>query len=203
MSNTSHSSPHHDHDHHDWDSPDYVSRWAKDQDPKEKHRQEPFRLLAETIPYDKEAAIKILDLGAGYGALTRFLLNHFTKATATCQDGSEEMIKLGRKQMNPLKGRFNYVLSDFSKHGWSQMISGPFEAVVSSIAIHNVRNPNIIRGIYEKTFSLVKPGGCFLNFDRLHPPLEEQMEWLKQAGFMDVKSFWKDESRALFGGFKK
>jgi ubiquinone/menaquinone biosynthesis C-methylase UbiE len=201
MSNTSHSSAHHDH--HDWDSPDYVSKWAAGQDPKEKHRQEPFRLLAETIPYDKEAAIKILDLGAGYGALTQFLLNHFPKATAICQDGSEEMIKLGRKRMDHLKGRFDYALCDFRKHGWSEMITGPFEAVVSSIAIHNVRSPNIIRGIYEETFSLIKTGGCFLNFDRLHPPLEEQMNWLRQAGFVDVKSFWKDESRALFGGFKK
>ena len=69
MASTSHSSHQHRHDHHDWDSPNYVSDWAAGQDQKEKDRQEPFRVLAETIPYDKALPIRILDVGAGYGAV--------------------------------------------------------------------------------------------------------------------------------------
>ena len=190
-------------DHHDWNSPDYVSQWAERQDETKVDREEPFRLMAETIPYDKKAPIRILDLGAGYGALTQFLLYHFSNATTVCQDGSEEMAKLGRKRMDDLKGRFTYVLCDFSKQGWSRMLKGPFEAVVSSIAIHNVRTPNIVRSIYKELFPLVKTGGCFVNFDRVNPPLEHQMEWLREARFGDVKCFWKGGSRALFGGFRK
>jgi SAM-dependent methyltransferase len=190
-------------DHHDWDSPDYVSRWAERQDEKEVEREEPFRLMARTIPYPKKAQIRILDLGAGYGALTQFLLNHFSKATAVCQDGSEEMAKLGGKRMDYLKGRFSYVLCDFSKQGWSQLLKEPFEAVVSSIAIHNVRSSDIIRSIYKETFPLVRTGACFLNFDRVTPSLEKQMEWLGEAGFEDVKCFWESGSRALIGGFRK
>jgi hypothetical protein len=74
---------------------------------------------------------------------------------------------------------------------------------VSSIAIHNVRSPDIIRAIYGETFSLVKAGGCFLNFDRMTPSLEEQMKWLREAGYENVKSFWDSGRRALLGGFKK
>ena len=114
--------------------PNYVSDWAAGQDQKGKDRQEPFRVLAETIPYDKALAIRILDVGAGYGALTQFLLSHFSNAIAVCQDGSEEMAKLGRERMQHLKGRFDYVLCDFSKPGWTQKLTGPFEAVVSAIA---------------------------------------------------------------------
>ena len=62
------------------------------------------------------------------------------------------MAKLGRKRMKDLKGRVKYVLCDFSKPGWSRKIKGPFDAVVSSIAIHNVRSPDIIRAIYSETF---------------------------------------------------
>jgi hypothetical protein len=50
MTTVSHSP--HRHDNHDWDSADYVSHWASGQDPKEKDRQEPFRLIADTIPFD-------------------------------------------------------------------------------------------------------------------------------------------------------
>jgi ubiquinone/menaquinone biosynthesis C-methylase UbiE len=189
-------------DHHHWDVQDYVAQWAERQATREAGREEAFRLMADTIPYGKELPIGILDVGAGYGALTRFLLERFPKATAVCQDGSEEMMKLGTERMDDLKGRFGYVLCDFSKPGWSQKINGPFEAVVSAIAIHNVREPEIIEGIYKEIFTLVKSGGCFLNFDRTNSPLQDQFEWLKKAGFRDVRSFWKEEKRALFGGFK-
>jgi SAM-dependent methyltransferase len=203
MASTSHSSQQHRHDHHDWASPDYVAKWAEGQDPKEKNRQEPFRVMAKTIPYDKKLPIRILDVGAGYGALTQFLLGHFSNASAVCQDGSEEMAKLGKERMKQLNGRFDYVLCDFSQPGWSRKLTGPFEAVVSSIAIHNVRSPEIIERIYRDIFPLVKSGGCFINFDRERPPLEDQMKWLREAGFQDVKRFWTGENRALFGGFKK
>ena len=193
----------HSHDSHDWASPDYVSSWATGQDKKEAHRQEAFGAMADVIPYDKSQPIKILDLGAGYGALTRFLLERFPHATAVCQDGSQEMAKLGRQRMKDLAGRFEYVFCDFSRHGWSELFHGPFEAVVSSIAIHNVRSSNIIRGIYEDAFGLVKPGGCFLNFDRPRPPWEDQMTWLRGAGFTGVKIFWQGDNRAVFGGFRK
>ena len=79
MASTSHASHQHRHDHHDWDSPDYVSNWASGQDQKEKARQEPFRVLAQTIPYDKQLPIRILDVGAGYGALTQFPSELFFK----------------------------------------------------------------------------------------------------------------------------
>lgn len=189
-------------DHHDWDSREYVSRWADGQDDREADRQAPFRLMAKTLPYDQEAPINILDLGAGYGALAQFLLNHFHKATAVCQDGSDAMAKLGRQRMNHLKGRFTYALCDFSKPGWSRKLKGPFAAVVSSIAIHNVRSSDIIEDIYRETYSLVKTGGCFLNFDRMTPSLKDQLKWLRQAGFKDVRCFWDGGRRALVGGFK-
>ena len=192
----------HRHDNHDWASSDYVAKWAEGQDPKEKDRQEPFRVMAKTIPYDKKLPIRILDVGAGYGALTQFLLGQFPNATAVCQDGSEEMAKLGQERMEQLKGRFDYVLCDFSEPGWSRKLTGPFEAVVSSIAIHNVRSPEIMERIYKDIFPLVKSGGCFINFDRERPPLEDQMKWLREAGFQDVKRFWTGETRAVFGGFK-
>lgn len=190
-------------DHHDWSSRKYVGQWAERQDEREGDREEVFRLMAKILPYDKQAAFDILDLGAGYGALAQFLLRHFINAKAVCQDGSTEMAKLGRARMKPLKQRFQYVLCDFSKPGWSRKIKRNFDAVVSSIAIHNVRSPEIIRSIYAETFSLVKAGGCFLNFDRMTPSRDVQLKWLKESGFIDVRCFWDGGRRAIVGGNRK
>ncbi len=188
-------------DHHDWSSRRYVSRWAERQDGRESDREDIFRLIAEILPYDREADIEILDVGAGYGALTQFLLEIYPNARAVCQDGSEEMARLGRQRMKHFKGRVKYVLCDFSKPGWSRKIHGPFDAVVSSIAIHNVRSPAVIRAIYGEVFGLVKTGGCFVNFDRMTPSQKDQMQWLKESGFKRVKCHLESGRRAVLAGF--
>ena len=74
------------------------------------------------------------------------------------------------------KGRVKFIQSDLSKPGWSKKLKGPFDAVVSSIAIHNVREHATIRSIYGETFDLLNPGGCFLNLDRMRPSVNEQLE---------------------------
>ena len=189
-------------DHHDWSSQQYVNQWAEGQDKREVEREEIFRLITRTLSEDPHAPLKILDLGAGYGALSQFLLTHFPNASAVCQDGSEEMAKLGRQRMEHLTGRFDYVLCDFSKPGWRQKIEGSFDAVVSAIAIHNVRSREIIKSIYAETFLLVKTGGCFLNFDRMTPSKEDQLTWLREAGFSDLRCLWDGGRRALVGGYR-
>jgi tRNA (cmo5U34)-methyltransferase len=187
---------------HEWSSKEYVRNWATRQDRYEDERRPQFQMIADAIPFTRDAAMQILDLGAGYGALTQFLLEHFPNATALCQDGSQEMAKLGRQRMAKWKSRFDYVIVDFSKPGWSRAIHGPFDAIVSTIAIHNVRFPGIIEGIYEEAFQLLKPGGCFLNLDLVFIALAKQLGWLRAAGFSEVRSYWHEGREALFGGRK-
>lgn len=187
---------------HDWNSRDYVRDWAARQDRYEKERRPQFQMIADAIPFARDAAIHILDVGAGYGALAQFLLDQFPNATALCQDGSEEMANLGRGRMAKCKDRVDYVIADFSKPGWSRAMDASFDVVVSTIAIHNVRIPGIIESIYEELFQLLKPGGCFLNLDLTFVPLAKQLAWLKAAGFSEVKSYWQEGKEALFGGKK-
>jgi SAM-dependent methyltransferase len=187
---------------HDWSSKEYVRDWATRQDRYEDERRPQFQMIAEAIPFARDAAIEILDVGAGYGALTQFLLEEFPNATVLCQDGSEEMAKLGRRRMVKWKGRFDYRIVDFSKPGWSRAIQGSLDAIVSSIAIHNVRVPATIEAIYKEVFEMLKPSGCFLNLDLVFVPLEKQLDWLRVAGFSEVRSYWHEAREALFGGRK-
>ena len=77
-----------------------------------------------------------------------------------------------------------------------------FDAIVSTIAIHNVRVPAIIEAIYKEVFEMLKPSGCFLNLDLVFVPLEKQLDWLRAAGFSEVRSYWHEAREALFGGRK-
>jgi len=190
-------------DHHDWDSREYVQEWAERQDSSEPHREQAFGVIAATIPFEKDARIKLLDIGSGYGALTLYLLSQFRNGQAVCHDGSAEMLALGRERLAEFSGRVKFIESDLSQPGWSKKLEGSFDAVVSSIAIHNVREHETIRSIYAESFDLINPGGCFLNLDRMRPSVEEQLQWLRDAGFVEVKSLWDVGKRAIVGGFKK
>jgi len=190
------------HGSHDWNSRDYVRDWAARQDRYESERRPQFQMIADAIPFARDAAIHILDVGAGYGALAQFLLDQFPNATVLCQDGSKEMANLGRRRMAKYRGRFDYVIADFSKPGWSHTIDASFDVVVSTIAIHNVRIPGVIESIYKELFQLLKPAGCFLNLDLTFVPLGKQLGWLRAAGFSEVKSYWQEGKEALFGGRK-
>ena len=124
---------------HDWNSEEYVEDWAQRQMRNETLRARQFTLIASLAPFDKDAAFRFMDVGCGYGALSKFLLETFPSATAVCHDGSAAMAKLGGERMKELEGRFEYVISDFSKKDWSRVADGEFDLVVSCNAIHNVR----------------------------------------------------------------
>ncbi len=59
-----------------------------------------------------------------------------------------------------------------------------------------------IKDIYREVFPLVRPGGSFLNLDRVVPSIGKQIQWLRSAGFEDADCYWKGTRRALFGGFR-
>ena len=53
-------------------------------------------------------------------------------------------------------------MADLSDPSWVQAVGGPFDGVVSAIAIHNLRDPDVIARIYADIFTVVKPGGANL-----------------------------------------
>lgn len=187
--------------HHDWNSEEYVEDWAKRQRVNETLRNRQFTLLAGLVPMEREDPFRFLDVGCGYGALSRFLLEYFPGATAVCHDGSAAMAKLGGERMRRLEGRFEYVISDFSKKGWSRAAEGEFDLVVSCNAIHNVRLGEVIQAVYEEIFGRVRSGGRFFNLDR-GSAVEDQLDWFRSAGFRDVECHEKGSGLSLYGGAK-
>ncbi len=185
---------------HDWNSEEYVEDWAQRQRRNETLRARQFSLLASLLPFDGGVAFRFMDVGCGYGALSRFLLESFPRATAVCHDGSAAMARLGGQRMKDLEGRFEYVISDFSRKDWSQVAGGEFDLVVSCNAIHNVRAGEIIQSIYREIFGRVRSGGRFFNLDRGSATVDDQLGWFRSAGFRDAVCHEKGSGLSLYGG---
>ncbi len=192
------------HGHHDWHSRAYVDSWISRDVTRDEERRPLLRRLVGLIPHPVEAAIRALDVGAGYGALGAQLLERFPAANLVCQDFSEPMFAHARGRLADDAERVSYVKSDLMDASWTRDLGEPFDAVVSAIAIHNVRYPERIRAIYNEIAELVTPGGCFLNLDLVFgaaDALETQLEWLRGSGLQRVQCFWQGGRSVIIGGF--
>ncbi len=167
---------------HDWHSDAYVQEWIGAQSDDE--RRLLLQRLVDLIPFDPDGELSVLDVGGGYGALSRVVLDTFPHARVVLHDYSEPMLDEARGRLGSYSDAVSYFRGDLMTSAWTQDLKGPFQAVVSSIAIHNVRYPERIKAVYSEIAPLVAPGGCFLNFDQVTAPGRRVAGAERHAGMM-------------------
>jgi tRNA (cmo5U34)-methyltransferase len=169
-------------DHHDWASETYVDEWVRQQQSQDGARAERFQLMCDLFPFSTEASVTILDLGAGYGPASTFILDRYPRATCIGQDGSEPMLDRARKLMARYGERFKPHQSDLFETSWLPEELGPFDAAVSSICLHNLRDFRRIGEIYGEIHAHLKSGGVFLNLDLVNAPTAGLQQRYASAG---------------------
>jgi tRNA (cmo5U34)-methyltransferase len=153
---------------HDWHSDGYVREWVDAQ--RDRAREEQLRHMMWLIPFDPDSEIRVLDIGGGHGLVTEAVLQTFPRARVVLHDYSEPMLQEASRYLAAYAPQVSFVRGDLMTPSWVADLEGAFDAVVSSIAIHNVRFPDRIRGTYVEVFPHVAAGGCFLNLDRVEAP---------------------------------
>ena len=157
-----------------WQTPEYADSWLTDEIRQRSYRPAREKLVS-LLPFPPEAIIRVLDIGAGNGALSLEVLAAYPKAQLVCHDFSETMLDRARQRLAQFSKQIVFVKGDLRDPAWTQAIEGTFDAVVSSMAIHNLAEPNQgvperIAEVYGEVFGLLKPGGCFLNYEHVSAP---------------------------------
>lgn len=142
-------------------------------------RREQLTLMARLIPFPPESPLRVLDLGAGYGAVAAAVLDAFPQATATLVDMSEAMIAAGREQMAPYEGHYRYLLADLGDGHLPPEAEGPFDAAVSAIALQYVPAKRVL---FKEIAQRLAPGGCFLNVALIGAPDPALQELYNRVG---------------------
>lgn len=154
--------------HHDWLSAEYVDRWVQDWSAREWRRPQLCR-VASCLPLRPGSRAKVMDLGSGWGPVAEVLLSGWPLVTVTLVDISAPMLEHARRRLEPYGARAVYEVRDFSQEGWEEGLGGPFDAVVSGLAVHNLRLPERIGRVYSAVARSLVRGGCFVNLDRTGP----------------------------------
>jgi tRNA (cmo5U34)-methyltransferase len=169
-------------DHHDWTSDAYVEEWVTRQQAEDPARAQRFQLMCDLLPFPTDATVTILDVGAGYGPVSKFILDQYANATCIAQDGSTPMLQRGQQIMAGYGARFTTYQSDLFGKTWLPQQFGPFDAAVSASCLHNLRDFQRISEIYGDIRAHLKPGGVFLNLDLFNAPTPElQQHYVRVA----------------------
>ena len=104
---------------------------------------------------------RVLDIGAGTGLLTSFLLQKYPGARVTLIDMAEEMLNVAKERFkeNP---NIKYISADYSRYDFSET----FDAIISAMSIHHLSDP-VKRKLFAKIYGLLNPGGIFVNAEQV------------------------------------
>jgi len=113
------------------------------------------------INVDKKSP-RILDIGAGTGLFSSYVRQKYPEAQLTLIDISEEMLKGARTRFGE-DPNVQYISGDFATYPFDGQ---PYDAVISSLAIHHLSHEDKSR-LFHTIHTLLTEGGVFVNADQV------------------------------------
>ncbi|MCU1381092.1 MAG: Methyltransferase [Acidimicrobiales bacterium] len=101
---------------------------------------------------------RVLDLGAGTGILSGAVRAAVPAAELTLLDGAAPMLAVARHRL----GEVATVTADLT----DPLPTGPFDAVVSALAIHHLSD-EAKRDLFTRVVGILRPGGVFVNAEQV------------------------------------
>jgi SAM-dependent methyltransferase len=195
----------HAHAPHDWHSQTYVDQWIKRDESRDDERRPRIRQMIAEAKLPHDAALNVLDIGAGYGFATEEVLRAFPNARVTLQDYSELMLAHAREHLAKSAGQLSFVLADLTDPAWAERVRGPFDMIVSAIAIHNLRKMEFIAACYRGVATLLKPSAPLLDYVlfAMMGGIETHIGMMQEAGMTRVSRTWDDRHAAVIVGHGK
>ena len=108
--------------------------------------------------------LTVLDLGAGTGLLSALLLERRPDAHVHLTDASDGMLEQARGRLGQRAG-VSFGLADMA----SADLGGPWDAVISALAIHHLDHAGK-RALFARVRGALKPGGWFVNAEQVIAP---------------------------------
>jgi len=119
-----------------------------------------LQALIDSIPFETESKIKVIDLGCGTGTIARKVADKFPNASIVCLDVATNMIDMAKYKLSN-HTETEFIASDFADIDFTEK----FDVVVSSLALHHLETDADKKKLYTKIFENLNPNGVFFNAD--------------------------------------
>ena len=132
--------------------------------------QEQIGVMMSILKSRPQPVENFLDLGCGDGILGAAILGAYPKSRGVLADFSEPMLEQAREQLKDHAAQLVFENLDYGDPAWTTRTQsyGPFDAIVSGYSIHHQPDARK-RRLYEEIYSLLKPGGWFINIEHIAP----------------------------------
>ncbi len=198
-----------------------------------------FAAARDLLPFPGDAALQVLDLGAGTGLFAQQILERHPASRFVLWDVADKMLDVARERFRDRPEQFRYVASDYR----TLRDAGKFNLVISSLSIHHLADREK-RELFRKIYEILQVSGLFINIDLIKGPtryledlycnnwydqmrlagaseeeiqagierrltydrdahLEDQLQWLREAGFTDVDCAFRTFKVGLFVAMKR
>ena len=114
-------------------------------------------LLLDLVPCAPDAAVRVLDVGAGTGVLSALVLERFPNASLVATDMSDAMLAECAAKLAPWPSRFELRQGAFPEDD----VGGGYDLVVSSLMLHHLSHADKRAG-FAKLYEALNPGGAVL-----------------------------------------
>ncbi len=177
--------------------------WVRDEVPHYDHLQESIAAATGVVE-----ASAILDLGTGTGETLGRVLALHPSARAIGVDESAGMLAVAQGRLE------EYAVTLQVADLRDPLPAGPFDLVVSALAVHHLDGPEKAT-LFARVAGALRPGGRFVLGDVILPPdaassvipltddwdkpstVADQVRWLEEAGLV-VTVPWQQDDLALF-----
>jgi tRNA (cmo5U34)-methyltransferase len=149
-----------------------------------------YGTAAELVTVAGRRAPAVLDLGAGTGLLSAAVLREVPEARLTLLDGDDEMLAVARARFAGERGAsVTTVVQDLE----GVLPAGPFDAVVSALAIHHLDH-GAKRDLFERIRAVLSSGGVFVNAEQVEGPTAWHQALYEQAHERDARALGSDDA---------
>lgn len=124
------------------------------------HYDQMIRALVDSIHFDKDAKIRIIDLGCGTGTVAKIISDKYPNSKIVCLDIASKMIDIAKHKLSGHKN-IEFIIGDFSIIDFNDK----FDVVVSSLALHHLENDSDKKKFYRKIYDILLDSGQFINAD--------------------------------------
>jgi tRNA (cmo5U34)-methyltransferase len=150
--------------------------------------------LVNSIHFDSQAKINVIDLGCGTGTIAKKISEHYKNSRIVCLDIATNMIEIAKIKLS------NHVNTEFLTEDFSKIeFKEKYDVVVSSLALHHLETDKQKKEFYKKIYEILNESGLFLNADVVLASSEywqkqNMQQWTeymkKRVSEQEIKNHW-------------